>query len=139
MRLMGAGRVRQRLLLLLGLVVFGYGCATAQRGGEPAMRGTAPAAAVASADNRAEKEEGKAEAYYRFMRSLLAAQTGDYQTAITWQKAALGVDPRSVVLHNHLASLYMKRGDVRGAISAAEDVLALDARNLHAHQIGRAH
>src|SRR5574337_286526 len=98
MRVMGAGRVRQRLLLLLGLVVFGYGCATAQRGGEPAMRGTAPAAAVASADRTVEKEEGKAEAYYGFMRSLLAEQTGDYQTAITWQKAALGVDSRSIAI-----------------------------------------
>jgi tetratricopeptide (TPR) repeat protein len=122
---------------MLGFALFGQGCVAQQTAlPQAAASRSAPLVTVAQAPEGGAEEAG-AEAYYRFMRSLLAEQKGDYQAAIHWQKDALQYDPASVPMRNHLAALYVKRGDFRNAIKAAEDVLVLDPKSLHAHLLWR--
>jgi len=128
-------RCRQGLGGIVGLALFGQGCVAAHTVlPQPEANHSLPIVAVAQAPEGAEEDAG-VEAYYRFMRSLLAEQKGDHQGAIKWQKDALQFDPRSVAMQTHLASLYVKRGDFRNAINAGENALTLDPKSLPAHLI----
>jgi tetratricopeptide (TPR) repeat protein len=103
-----------------------------------------PATVAASGDKQAAsaKQPDRAEAYYHFqlghMYEEMVAVTGraeDASRAVEEYRAALKADPTSSYLASALAELYARSGDIREAVSEAQEIIRdnpddLDARRL---------
>ncbi len=131
--------------------------ATLLLSGAPLLAQTASTATPASADKSVDKshpgkndssapvsaqETPRGQAYYHLGLAHtyedLAVNTGrqDYATrAVEEYKQALNADPESPFLNNGLAELYFRTGRVREAISAAQDTIKRDPKNVAAHKL----
>ncbi|MFT4111689.1 tetratricopeptide repeat protein [Silvibacterium sp.] len=127
----------------LALATFALGSAAfaqapAQSGPASATPATPPAQNSADAGQQADR----AQAYYHYMLAHeyeeLAMTTGrsEYATRAGEEyKLALNNDPGSKFLNNGLAELYYRTGRIRDAISAAQDQIKKDPKNLEAHKL----
>jgi tetratricopeptide (TPR) repeat protein len=112
-----------------------------------------PASAQQAASPAAPSDSGKpaaaerrtadrSESYYHFllghMNEDLAALTGRNEyadQALSEYKAALKADPTSTYLATSLAELYARMGDVRQAVSEAEDIVKHEPDNVEARRL----
>ncbi|GGG94984.1 tetratricopeptide repeat protein [Silvibacterium dinghuense] len=103
---------------------------------------TVPAVPQKTAAPDAAQQPDRAAAYYHYMLAHeyeeLAMTTGrsEYATRAGEEyKLALNNDPTSKFLNNGLAELYYRTGRIRDAISAAQEQIKKDPKNLDAHKL----
>ena len=85
----------------------------------------------------------KASAYYNYAMAHLYSELaqaygnkGDYlTTAIEHYRAAIKADPRAAFLAEELSDLYIQTGQIRSAVSEAEDALKTNPDDLNARRV----
>src|SRR5580698_6393 len=105
------------------------------------MFAQAPAAATGAAAPVATTPD-RASSYYHYGLARLyedmAVNAGrsDYATqAVEQYKLALDADPNSRLLQDGLADLYFKIGRIREAVTAAQDQVSKDPKDVEAHEL----
>ena len=107
-----------------------------------AAQSTPPASAKPAAEAKTPDRPDRTDAYYHFqmghMYEDMVATTGQPEyaaKALQEYKLALAADPASPYLASALAELYARTGDIRGAVTEAQEVIQHDPDNLDARRL----
>lgn len=72
---------------------------------------------------------------YQIKQAEAALFENDYETAATYYRKAIDIQPENVRVRNKLARLYFEKGEKENALSLLKEILALDAQNLDAYKL----
>ena len=70
--------------------------------------------------------DGHARSLYMFSRSRIAVNENDYPTAMSLLREAISLEPDSAKLHEEMADVYLKIGDIQGSLEQIKIAIELD-------------